>query len=306
MIIMLAILLEFFSLGFTKETDQFTDRFENMQMLKDSTPILDKWFNQRLLAAQKKFKPQMTEGEKFEIVQKQYVGQMSPAFQTPIYSWMELSINRFKIAEYKPKNRGIYQDTNLKDVGWVGVLGITPTIKVNSVLIGKDKLGHFICQGLQYYREYVRQIKNGATDEEAKQKVLELGHELEMTSQGLTTDGVYSVADLAANWQGFTFWKNLFSGDNSYFLLIDGQHRLTRKFSLKDYVTHDFDEALNPSFFNKKSTFLKVTKNIQDYCQLTQNRLDQFDHSSRWLSQNYLVSDFGQNLWRPNFDCILK
>jgi len=256
-----------------------------------------------LKKAEKKFKVGMSEVEKFEVIQKQFVGQINPAFQTPIFSWMAFTKNRLLIDKYKPKHRGIYKNTKIKDVGWVGVLGITGTIKVNSVLIGIDKLGHFICQGLQYYREYMKKLAAGASENDANMAAIKFGHILEMESQGLKVDGVYSVGDLAANWQGFKFWKNMFKGDNPYFQLRDGRHFLAKKFTLENYVTHDFDEALNPSFFDKVSTYNKVTKNIKDYCKRTKLRFSANELSHNWILDTYIVNDFPNELLKPDFNC---
>ncbi|MFC6672641.1 hypothetical protein [Marinobacterium aestuariivivens] len=64
--------------------------------------------------------------------------------------------------------------------------------------MGLDKLGHFFAQGWQYFE---LTALGGGTLEQA----LALGREQEQGRYGYLTTGIFSYADLAANFNGWRF-----------------------------------------------------------------------------------------------------
>lgn len=130
------------------------------------------------------------------------------------------------------------------------------TFNVGNVLIGSDKIGHFIDQGFDYWEK-----SKGGTDLAA---AIRYGTETELGFFGMKTTGVFSYSDLAANWAGFDFYLNLVATESdpfekraqAYYLIRSnskGELRIVpqRKFEISKYVTQDWDEAINPSAFSE-------------------------------------------------------
>jgi hypothetical protein len=136
--------------------------------------------------------------------------------------------------------------------------GLGPTLRVNQVLIGSDKLGHFMSQGFKYWRRHHRGASEPA--------VMRMGRRTEVGFFGKVTTGVFSNADLVANYEGYRFYRSLFEdgvtadGDTADGVAADGvagkpaiigwragRPFLRRPFDWADHVTEFWDEALNPN-----------------------------------------------------------
>jgi len=125
--------------------------------------------------------------------------------------------------------------------------GVGRTLKVAGVLVGSDKLGHFFSQGNKYYGSYLA----GASPE----KVAGRGRFNERWLFGQLTTGVYSNADLVANYEGFLFYRSLFEADvipgKGPIVAQEGTRVvLLRPFDWADHINDYWDEALNPSYFD--------------------------------------------------------
>ena len=86
---------------------------------------------------------------------------------------------------------------------------LSPTINMFGVYIGTDKIGHFFQQGHEYYRIYRDQEDQGVPHDQAVHAAVKLGISQEHGLYGEGFVGVYSNADLAANFAGLHFYLNL-------------------------------------------------------------------------------------------------
>lgn len=141
------------------------------------------------------------------------------------------------------------------------------TILVHGVYMGTDKIGHFTDMGMNYYKKYRSSIKDGKNHEQAMKDVLDFaGNDAILGERGLigfVSSGVYSNADLAANYSGMKFYMNLtkpmmIAGETRPPLLVrDGDYYKLAPHVAKDsdfflvFFTPHFDEALNPSLHVK-------------------------------------------------------
>jgi hypothetical protein len=137
---------------------------------------------------------------------------------------------------------------------------ISPTVRLYGVEFGIDKLEHFFQQGYQYYEIERKALAKNATAEEALKKAIEWGKKTERTYYGLLSSGVYSNADLYANYVGLRFYKSLTNAvrigeatrppvavlDNGYW---KRNPQVRPDELLKPFVTEHLNEALNPSAF---------------------------------------------------------
>ncbi len=129
------------------------------------------------------------------------------------------------------------------------VLPMSPTLRIGDVYLGGDKLGHFFGFGKRYYRKYLNYRQYAASEDEAIDRVIRWGVFSENTLVGIGVDGIFSHADLEANYQGFEFARNFCEGDAPYLAQDDDGWRPTRDIDLRNYVNPYFDESYNPPHF---------------------------------------------------------
>lgn len=142
------------------------------------------------------------------------------------------------------------------------LFGVGKTLRVNEVMVGSDKFGHFFSQGFKYYKRELR-----GWDYE---RVLARGAFAERWIFGQWTTGVYSNADLVANFEGMLFYKSLFQDDiikgkGAIMSWRDGKPVQQRLFTWADHINDYWDEALNPSF-NSKSLNKRLLARIRLLC----------------------------------------
>lgn len=135
---------------------------------------------------------------------------------------------------------------------------LSPTVRLHGVEFGTDKLDHLFQQGYRYYRMRNDSIAKGKTADEAARKAIKWGQMTERTYFGILVSGVYSNADLYANYAGMKFYQGLTEpisvGDQTRPALLDlkdGKWTVDaanlQEILLKPFITDHLSEALNPS-----------------------------------------------------------
>lgn len=136
---------------------------------------------------------------------------------------------------------------------------LSPTMRLHDQYIGVDKLGHFFQQGHEYYERFVEARAAGKSEAEATRLAVAGGVKQEHGFYGEAIIGIYSNADLAANYAGLLFYRNLFEpvtvghvtlppmitrdGDT---LVMDPR---VKENVLKPFVTEHWNEAMNPCHY---------------------------------------------------------
>ncbi len=261
-------LVFFSSNSLSSELDSYTLRDEVLEK-KDSLEFLNKIVQNSLKKGQTSLskKAGCRKKKLISAVKKQLVGGFAVPFPqcrlNRSYPWVtgfkgafESLIQKGK-GNYKDytlpmeKEGSIFQNITKKESSaFSRVLGTL--LNVRGLVIGADKFGHFFSQGHEYF-------SLGGTRE--IDKVLEYGHCLETKVLGLSTSGVYSYGDLAANIMGMLFWERV-AGE--YFICEEKKWKLNpnKKFNWIDYVSPSWDEGINNSFYYSKSITEKVKKEI--------------------------------------------
>ena len=222
------------------ETDQFSHR---LQPLEDCTELLDGRVNRSIEKAIRDWRGPRDERKVVDAVYHDIGGRH---WVDRIERWAMQSehVDRLTLDRYD----SIYHGHPLWATRVAGLFGVGPTIKVNDVLIGSDKLGHFVSQGRKYWRRYQ---KSGDESEAAEHSAF-----TERALFGQMTTGVYSNADLVANYEGHRFFRSLFEDDivpgKPAILRWRGDHWvMQRPFTWADHVNVYWDEALNINHFDK-------------------------------------------------------
>jgi hypothetical protein len=140
------------------------------------------------------------------------------------------------------------------------------TVNVGGTLLGTDKFLHFIHMGRIYHSKYLGAREDGLTEAAAVASAVQLsaGYNPLLSENGLlglVTTGIRSNADLAANYAGLKFYRNLTEpvriGKTLLppMLVRDGLYwRLDRRVRAGSdffaaFITPHFNEALNPNTY---------------------------------------------------------
>lgn len=236
------------------ETDQFHNRLEP---LEDSTTILDARVNQAI-----------------EDVAVQWRGPRDDTrfinalfHEVGSYHWVD-RIERWAMKSQDvdrldtPRRESIYRGHPLWATRVIGVFGVGPTLKLNGQLIGSDKLGHFFSQGRKFYFRYLKY------DDEAR--AAERSAYTERAIFGQVTTGVYSNADLVANYEGYRFYRSLFEdnivpGKPAILSWEDESWKIQRAFTWADHVNAYWDEALNVNHFDNL-LYPHMKERLSEFC----------------------------------------
>ncbi|MGF1547478.1 MAG: hypothetical protein ACFCUG_09130 [Thiotrichales bacterium] len=160
-----------------------------------------------------------------------------------------------------PLAQSIYQDLSLVEAPTLVTYGaLAGLIQVHGVLIGTDKLGHFFSDGQTYFRRYHQQ---GLPIADTL-----LGGEIsELSVFGSMVTGIFSYADLVANFQGMRFWNRVLGEapdilsqrrPHPYIACANGRLQRTHDFDWRDYVDPAWDEAVNCNRYSNPTILSKT------------------------------------------------
>ena len=221
------------------ETDQFSNRLNDIE---DATAVLDDRVNQSIAQAIADWSG--PRDEKLVVDNIYYdIGGLHWVDRIERWAMSSGEVEHLQTSRY----RSIYRGHPIWATRVAALFGTGPTIKVNGVLIGSDKLGHFLSQGRKFWLRYRR---SGDEVKAAEQSAY-----TERALFGQMTTGVYSNADLVANYEGYRFYRSLFEDD-----IVPGKPAILawrndswvvqRPFTWADFVNEYWDEALNVNHFD--------------------------------------------------------
>ncbi len=152
---------------------------------------------------------------------------------------------------------------------------IDEIINIGGIYFGIDKLSHFTGSGYLYYQTYLIFMDN--PDINAEEMAIWFGILGEKSIIGRIASGVFSYADLEANYQGMQLGRNMCEGDNPMLLhTVDGW-ALTHPIDMRNYVNPLWDESYNPSYYYDGFNLTLMPKNtpvlnnMPDYCESFQS-----------------------------------
>jgi len=140
-------------------------------------------------------------------------------------------------------------------------------INYNGVYLGIDKLAHLLETGYEYYEKYHKAIAKGKSHQEAEIDAIKKGIFQERTYYyGYLVSGIFSHADLEANYQGL-YLNNRFCHGERPWLIQDAQGKwaLQEDIDLKPYVNPYLDETFNPNSYTRARA-RAIRPFIREYC----------------------------------------
>jgi hypothetical protein len=233
----------FFGSAHGTEVDSFTNRDA---VFEDATPALNAQMNRRIEQAIKRTNKIGTCDAQllyFEMGVSLRAGLLGAFMVSPLESYSNRS---GKVDRNKTRRKdSIYKDLSVFESPPIKLYPLGALIKVNDQLIAGDKFSHFLNVGWTYYQIHYRK---GQPVSEAHA----YGEKTEEGIWGLATTGIYSYADLAANFSGMRFWASVLGeedplGRNSQPMVqcIEGHWERQELFSWADWVDPAWDEGIN-------------------------------------------------------------
>ena len=221
------------------ETDQFSNR---QNPIADSTTVLDERVNQSIADAVADWKGSRDEKKVVDAIYHD-IGGVHWVDKIERWAMKSDDVERLQESRYA----SIYRGHPFWATRVAGMFGTGPTIKLNGQLVGSDKLGHFLSQGRKFWNRYQRY--------EDEARAAEHSAYTERALFGQLTTGVYSNADLVANYEGYRFYRSLFEDDivdgkKAILSWQDGAWHIQREFTWADHVNEYWDEALNINHYD--------------------------------------------------------
>ncbi|MFN8369514.1 MAG: hypothetical protein U0T83_02690 [Bacteriovoracaceae bacterium] len=235
----LSMTLSLLSLGsvYGTEIDNFTQRYTD---IKDSQEILNQITNENMALAitEANKKGSCDEKRLYKAIQKSLGGALWGKLEKIIVKDDRIDKRAIKIGD------SIYGDTGFKQSVIFSFVDLGVILRMNDDIVGSDKFGHFFKEGYEYFK--IAYLKN-----KGESAAMDWGESTERGFFGMATTGVYSYADLNANYQGMQFWKNLIAGKyaavNPMVTCEENKWKIARTFNWADYISPAWDEAINCS-----------------------------------------------------------
>jgi hypothetical protein len=179
-----------------------------------------------------------------------------------------------------PLKDSIYRDINYIEGFSLNLKELSDIVNIDGHLIGLDKIGHFFAEGWEYFEQTNE-------DDKTLTQAIQWGRDQEAGNFGYTTTGIFSYADLVANFNGWRFWNKVLHDKNDP--LKDGfsnffassyiscniqilnsirsrkiirKWSFKQKFNLMDYLDGAWDEGNNCVSYNNPIIEEKVMARI--------------------------------------------
>jgi hypothetical protein len=260
------------------ETDQYSHR---LAPLGDSAPVLNREVNAAIVDIAERWQGPRDDGRLVMAVFHRIGG----------YFWVDhlerWAMNSPEVDKLPtPRRRSVYRGLPLHATRVAALFGIGPTFRVGGVLIGSDKIGHFLSQGRKFWQRWQRSGN--------EQRAADTAARVEAGIFGGVTTGAYSNSDLVANYEGYRFYRSLFeddvvAGKPAILAWKDQRWQVQRAFDWADHVNEYWDEALNPNAYSRSlrhALRVRLGDFCGDYSQAPERyRVD--PHQDAFLTQRY-------------------
>ena len=191
----------------------------------------------------------------------------------------------------------------------------SPTVHLYGYYMGTDKIDHFFQQGHKYYELVTENQDRGVPETAAIAVAVAHGVKQEHEYYGTLVSGVFSNADLAANYAGMKFYMNLrhpvqisgqmvpplFERSSEGWRLRPG---INPERLLEPFLSNHLDESLNPSRyrFSRGSIRSRIRNRCDQWVHFYADSLDLVAPSTVSFANTWFGEDYGH--WLPSKDEI--
>lgn len=141
-------------------------------------------------------------------------------------------------------DQSIYRNVTLPSI-----IRVTRTVRVGDVYIGVDKLAHLFGIGRRYYARYRDMLQDDVPRQDAIDESIRWGVFTENSILGKVVNGIFSHADLEANYAGLRLAISFCEGDAPMLVRNGSGWALRAPIDLAQHVSPLFDESYNPSHY---------------------------------------------------------
>jgi hypothetical protein len=248
------------------ETDQF---YAWRRSLADSSEALNAKVNFELDATLREINARDAGRE---TTCRQVVEAIHSRFTLFIFQKIELWAQRTAVLSRIPaddrEERSYRKDWIYGQVAWYDLsrtVPPSPTIEIDGVRLGTDKISHFFSEGHYYLEWYEAARRRGQSHDEAVETAVRRGIAIETTVLGGVISGVISPADLEANYHGLGWYLDLCEGAPPLLERTDAGWRLRDAFDMRKFVTPEWDESYNPNVI-LQGRWVHVKPEIERHC----------------------------------------
>jgi len=247
------------------EVDQFTRKGEKMI---DASEIVNRRANEVVKSTIKELQG-CNEAELYKALRKQFGNHIKGKFTKFVIE--DSSVPRLDI----PIDESIYKDWT-SFTGFIlgnplyrkSGIALSDLVKIGEVEIGTDKFEHLFGRGYKYFSDYY--LKNKTIE-----KTLKFGVNQEKFILGglFIETGVFSYADLSANFNGMRFWNHFLLKQDDilganfnlgpYVVCENNQWKQNALIDFKNYFDLSMDESVNCSKFSVKKSVQIVNNELK-------------------------------------------
>ena len=237
--------------------------------LKDSSSDINKYINNHIQSTLDKLNLKKR-SLKCDKVRNKIILDFRGLITHPMEHWIEKTLGEEKVFpsenQYDDREYFMMSVYGTKNFDVSKYFSLSRTININGIYFGTDKLSHWMSTGERYYRKYKRNFSKFENKEKAFKEAINYGIFLDRFILGGISSGVFSYADLEANFQGLLFNRNFCeAGEAKNLITLEkGKWVLQHQVDVRDYVNPNFDETFNPSLYsslkwdNFRENFLRV------------------------------------------------
>ncbi len=160
-------------------------------------------------------------------------------------------------------------------------LALAPLLNINGNIIGTDKIEHLFGMGFRYFKDHYlrgKKIKTVLSKGVLKEKTVLGGH--------FFATGVFSYADLSANFNGMRFWNHMlgkrkdFLSQNlgPYIICTNNKWVQNEEVDISNYIDPSMDESINCSKFATRGGVKKFKARVNSLgfsCPMNEKLLDE-------------------------------
>lgn len=302
--------------AFGAETDHFTDA---EKVLPDESQVINNLANSYVLEvlaeqnAETNCDDSLESEKRLYTLLKKYFANHSKGVLAK-----ELLKGELVATNVIPLKQSVYQNWSIGNGFLLGrkkaaqsPLALAPMIRVGEQKIGTDKLEHMFGMGFRYFSSHYLKGKS-------IEKVLKNGILKEKTILGgnVLATGVFSYADLAANFNGMRFWNHMLQRRDDilgkaynlgpYIECRNNKWVAVKAIDFRDYVDASMDESINCSNFANRKGLRKFQAAIKEIdpantCpmnpELRSEMIFRYQNLSHWIineESNGVVSWFNE------------
>jgi len=247
--------------------------------LRDASDVLNRYYNRKI----NEVLANLPEDCSCETAAGDILKYFGVTLNAPVEKWIKLSNQIQKFPDKKTDKNILFRKSIYWKPGTPAVekgqmisldVMLDQSINVNGIFIGVDKLTHFTGSGYLYYKRYLFARKRGDSKLQAMEKAIDLGIISENNILGRYGTGVFSFADLEANFQGLLLGLDLCQNGKTRLKKNRSRWTLDEPFDIRNYVNPNWNEAYNPSYYyegKNLSLFPKsitVLTNLPKYCEM--------------------------------------